>query len=260
MHADASSTSTTPTGERCATRRSSTAWKISAQHCRACASASTPTSAGPACRASACSRPWSRLVDDTLIRVGNEQYRRANGSYGATTIRQRHANVEGSRVSVEFPGKGGKLLHAEVTDRRLARTVQRLHDLPGRELFEYLDGEGERHRVHSEDVNAYLQEVSGEDLTVKDFRTWGASALSLRALSDLGKPASAADAKRSVNEAIREVADALGNTPAVCRASYVHPALLEAYSEGELPPATKRRLQGLDRWESALLRFLRARS
>ena len=130
----------------------------------------------------------ARLVDDTLIRVGNEQYRRANGSFGATTIRQRHANVEGSRVSVEFPGKGGKLQHAEVADRRLARTVQRLHDLPGRELFEYLDGEGERHRVHSEDVNAYLQDVSGEDLTVKDFRTWGASALSLRALSDLGEP------------------------------------------------------------------------
>ena len=201
-----------------------------------------------------------RLVDDTLIRVGNEQYRRANGSFGATTIRQRHANVAGSRVSVEFPGKGGKLQHAEVADRRLARTVQRLHDLPGRELFEYLDGEGERHRVHSEDVNAYLQDVSGEDLTVKDFRTWGASALSLRALSDLGEPSSAAEAKRSINEAIREVADALGNTPAVCRASYVHPALLEAYAEGELPPAAKRRLQGLDRWESALLRFLRAHS
>jgi DNA topoisomerase-1 len=201
-----------------------------------------------------------RLVDETLIRVGNEQYRRDNGSFGATTIRQRHAEVAGSRVSVEFRGKGGKLLHAEVADRRLARTVQRLHDLPGRELFEYLDGEGERHRVHSEDVNGYLKDVSGEDLTVKDFRTWGASALSLRALSDLGEPASASEAKRSINEAIREVADALGNTPAVCRASYVHPALLEAYAEGELPSPARRRLSGLDRWESALLRFLRARS
>jgi DNA topoisomerase-1 len=201
-----------------------------------------------------------RLVDETLIRVGNEQYRRANGSFGATTIRQRHANVEGSRVSVEFPGKGGKLLHAQVADRRLARTVQRLHDLPGRELFEYLDTDGGRHRVHSEDVNGYLQDVSGEELTVKDFRTWGASALSLRALSDRGEPASATEAKRSINEAIREVADALGNTPTVCRASYVHPALLEAYAEGELPPAARRRLQGLDRWESALLRFLRTHS
>jgi DNA topoisomerase-1 len=201
-----------------------------------------------------------RLVDETLIRVGNEQYRRANGSFGATTIRQRHASVEGSHVSVEFRGKGGKLLHAEVADRRLARTVQRLHDLPGRELFEYLDAGGERHRVHSEDVNGYLQEVSGEDLTVKDFRTWGASALSLRTLGDLGEPASATEAKRSINEAIREVAGALGNTPAVCRASYVHPALLEAYAEGALPAAAKRRLRGLDRWESALLRFLRARS
>jgi DNA topoisomerase-1 len=201
-----------------------------------------------------------RLVDETLIRVGNEEYRRANGSFGATTIRQRHSTVEGSRVSVEFRGKGGKLLHAEVADRRLARTMQRLHDLPGRELFEYLDADGERRRVHSEDVNAYLQDVSGANLTVKDFRTWGASALTLRALGDLGEPASAADAKRSIAEAIREVADALGNTPAVCRASYVHPALLEAYAEGELPPAARRRLRGLDRWESALLRFLRARS
>jgi DNA topoisomerase-1 len=201
-----------------------------------------------------------RLVDETLIRVGNEEYRRANGSFGATTIRQRHATVEGARVSVDFRGKGGKLLHAEVSDRRLARTMQRLHDLPGKELFEYLDGDGERHRVHSEDVNAYLQDVSGEELTVKDFRTWGASALSLRALSERGEPASATEAKRSINEAIREVADALGNTPAVCRASYVHPALLEAYSEGDLPQAARRRLRGLDRWESALLRFLRARS
>jgi DNA topoisomerase-1 len=138
--------------------------------------------------------------------------------------------------------------------------MQRLHDLPGRELFEYLDDGGERRRVRSEDVNAYLRDVSGKDLTVKDFRTWGASALSLRALSDAGDPASAAEADRAIAAAIREVADALGNTPTVCRASYVHPALLEAYAEGGLPSAARRRLRGLDRWESALLRFLRARS
>jgi DNA topoisomerase-1 len=200
-----------------------------------------------------------RLVDDTLIRVGNEQYRRTNGSFGATTMRERHAHVEGSRISVEFRGKGGKLVHAEVTDRRLARVVQQLHDLPGRELFEYRDSEGGRRRVRSEDVNAYLQDVSGEELTVKDFRTWGASALCMRALGELGTPGSAAQANRSIAEAIRDVADTLGNTPTVCRASYVHPALLESYAAGELPPAAKRRLRGLDRWESALLRFLRTR-
>jgi DNA topoisomerase-1 len=202
-----------------------------------------------------------RLVDETLIRVGNEQYRRANGSFGATTMRRRHAQVEGRRISVEFKGKAGKLQRAEIADRRLARTVQQLQELPGRELFEYLDeAGGERQRVRSEDVNAYLHDVSGEELTVKDFRTWGASALCLRALSDLGAPASKAAATRSIAEAIREVASALGNTPAVCRASYVHPALLEAYAAGELTGAAQRRLHGLDRDESRLLRFLRARS
>jgi len=199
-----------------------------------------------------------RLVDDTLIRVGNDEYRRSNGSFGATTIRQSHAKVSGSRIDVEFRGKGGKLSHANVTDRRLARTLQRLHDLPGRELFEYRDADGRRRRVRSEDVNAYVQDASGEDLTVKDFRTWGASALCMRALGRMGAPHSAAEADRSTAEAIREVADALGNTPAVCRASYVHPALLDCYAAGTLPPPAKRRLRGLDRWESSLLRFLRA--
>jgi DNA topoisomerase I len=201
-----------------------------------------------------------RLVDETLIRVGNDEYRRANGSFGATTMRQRHATVAGSRISVEFRGKGGKLLHAEVSDRRLARTVQQLHDLPGRELFEYLDPEGARHRVRSDDVNAYLRELAREDVTVKDFRTWGASALCMRALAALGTPASAAEATRSIAGAVSEVADALGNTATVCRASYIHPALLRAYGEGDLPPAARRRLRGLDRWESALLRFLRSRA
>ena len=198
-----------------------------------------------------------RLVDETLIRVGNDEYRRANGSFGATTIRQGHATVAGSRINIEFRGKGGKLLHAEVADRRLARTLQRLHDLPGQELFEYLDGERTRRRVRSQDVNAYLHDVAGEELTVKDFRTWGASALCMRALATLGPPASVSDANHSVAEAVSEVAGTLGNTPTVCRASYIHPALLEAYAQSELPPAARRRLRGLDRWESALLRFLR---
>ncbi len=198
-----------------------------------------------------------RLVDETLIRVGNEEYRRQNGSFGATTMRARHAQVEGSRIAVEFKGKSGKLQRAELSDRRLARVMRKLEDLPGRELFEYLD-DGQRRPVRSDDVNVYLREVGGEEITVKDFRTWGASALCLRALDDLEPPASASAAKRSISAAIRDVASVLGNTPAVCRASYVHPAILERFAAGDLPRTATRRLRGLDRWESGLLRFLRA--
>jgi DNA topoisomerase-1 len=201
-----------------------------------------------------------RLVDETLIRIGNEQYRRANGSFGATTMRSRHAQVNGRRIAIEFRGKGGKPLRAEITDRRLARTMQRLQELPGRELFEYVAEDGRRRRVNSEDVNAYLQEVSDEESSVKDFRTWGASALCIGALSEMGAPASEREATRSVAAAIGEVAGALGNTAAVCRASYVHPAVLEAYAAGELDGRAQRRLHGLDLNESRLLRFLRARS
>jgi DNA topoisomerase I len=202
-----------------------------------------------------------RLVDDTLIRVGNEQYRRANGSIGATTMRKRHAEIDGRRITVEFTGKSGKLHHIEIADRRLARTMQQLHELPGRELFTYIDGaDGARRRVQSQDVNDYLRDAGGADLTVKDFRTWGGSAICLRALSEIGPPPSPAAAGRSIAAAIREVSTALGNTPAVCRASYVHPGLLEAYTAGDLGPVPSRRLRGLDRWESGLLRFLRADS
>ncbi len=201
-----------------------------------------------------------RLVDETLIRVGSEEYRRTNGSYGATTMRSQHARVDGHHITVEFKGKSGKLQHAEVDDRRLARTMQKLDDLPGRELFEYLDDDRERRPVRSDDVNGYLGEISGAEITVKDFRTWGASALCMRALNDLEPPASPTAAKRSITGAIRDVATALGNTPAVCRASYVHPQILVAFASGDLPPAATRRLKGLDRWESALLRFLRAGS
>jgi DNA topoisomerase-1 len=202
-----------------------------------------------------------RLIDDTLIRVGNDEYLRANGSFGATTMRKRHAEVEGRRIAIEFRGKSGKLHQSEVADHRLARTMQRLQELPGRELFEYVDDDGKtRRRIRSEDVNAYLREIGAGESTVKDFRTWGASALCLRELSALEPPASETAAARAIAGAIHEVAAALGNTPAVCRASYVHPALLETYAAGCLPAVPSRRLQGLDRWESGLMRFLRARS
>jgi DNA topoisomerase-1 len=201
-----------------------------------------------------------RLVDETLIRVGTEEYRRQNGSFGATTMREHHARIDGSHIAIEFKGKSGKLQRAELADRRLARVMQQLYDLPGRELFEYLDDAGGRRPVRSDDVNAYLRDVSTADITVKDFRTWGASALCLRALHDLDPPSSPAAAKRAIAGAIRDVAGALGNTPAVCRASYVHPRILESFSAGELEPTASRCLRGLDRWESGLLRFLRAQA
>ena len=201
-----------------------------------------------------------RLVDDTLIRVGSEEYRRSNGSFGASTMRQSQAHVDGRRITIDFRGKGGKLQHAEITDGRLARIVQRLQELPGRELFEYLDDDGERRRVRSDDVNSYLQEIAGDDLSIKDFRTWGASALCLGALCEADPPASQREAKQSIAAAIEEVAATLGNTPAVCRSSYVHPALLEAFGDGDLPCGSQRRLHGLGKRESRLLRFLRARS
>lgn len=201
-----------------------------------------------------------RLVDDTLIRIGSDEYRRSNGSFGASTLRQRHAEVHGRRITIEFRGKGGKQQHAEIADRRLARIVQRLQELPGRELFEYLDDDGQRRRVRSDDINGYLQQIGGDELTVKDFRTWGASALCLGALCEAGPPSSARAAKQSIAEAIEQVAGTLGNTPAVCRASYIHPALLEAYGNGDLPCGAQRRLHGLGTRESRLLRFLRARS
>ncbi|MDX6620911.1 MAG: topoisomerase [Gaiellales bacterium] len=202
-----------------------------------------------------------RLIDDTLIRVGNERYLRANGSFGATTMRKQHAAVNGRRIAVEFKGKSGKLHQSEINDHRLARTMQQLHELPGRELFEYLDDDGmTRRRIHSGDVNDYLREIGAGESTVKDFRTWGASALCVRELCLLGPPGSETAAARAIASAIREVATELGNTPSVCRASYVHPALLETYAAGGLPPVSSRTLRGLDRWESGLMRFLRARS
>jgi DNA topoisomerase-1 len=202
-----------------------------------------------------------RLVDDTLIRVGSREYLRTNGSVGATTLRRRHAHVEGWRVTVDFPAKGGKQQTAETRDMRLARAIRDLQELPGQDLFDYLGDGGERRHVRSDDVNAYLRELSGDEtVSVKDFRTWGASALCCGILGALDTPASQSEAKRTVAAAMKEVAGALGNTPAVARASYVHPIVPVAYADGSLRNISGRRLQGLDRDESRLLRLLRASS
>jgi DNA topoisomerase-1 len=186
-----------------------------------------------------------RLLDKTLIRVGNDEYTKANKSYGLTTMRRRHVEVTGHTVRFEFRGKSGIEHSIAVTDRRLAKIVQQLQDLPGQELFKYIDGEGQRQSIDSDDVNAYLREVTGLDVTAKDFRTWSGTMLAARALRALGLPPTDRVAKQQVNKALDQVASRLGNTRAVCRKYYVHPAIINAYHRGitvpEPPPTDNNR-------------------
>jgi DNA topoisomerase-1 len=177
-----------------------------------------------------------KLLEETSIRIGNEEYRRQNRSFGLTTMLDRHAHFEGSTLRFEFKGKSGKQHSVRLTDKRLARIVKQCQDIPGQELFQYLDETGERHTIESADVNAYLKEISGSDFTAKDFRTWNGTVLALRYLKICESPASASAGKRLVSGAIKSVAQDLGNTPAVCRKAYVHPVVLNAYLEGSLEP------------------------
>jgi DNA topoisomerase-1 len=204
-----------------------------------------------------------RLLERTLIRVGNEEYARANRSFGLTTLQDRHVDVSGASVRFEFRGKSGKVHAVDLTDRRLARVIQRCQDLPGQVLFQYVGEDGERHTVDSADVNEYLKSITAEDFTSKDFRTWVGTLLAVCALQDYTAPPSKAEAKRCVNRAIETVAERLGNTKAVCRKCYVHPGVLDAYFAGSLPhvptpirwpPDTNG--TGLARQEQAVLRFL----
>ncbi len=175
-----------------------------------------------------------RLLELTLIRVGNEEYARLNRSFGLTTLRDRHARIEGTRVRFRFRGKSGRQHEVGIRDRRLAGVVRRCQELPGQELFQYIDRDGVVRDVGSDDVNAYLREISGGDFTAKDFRTWAGTVLAYRALTALQPPGSEAAAKKNVVAAMRETAGRLGNTPAVARRSYVHPAVLEAYLDGRV--------------------------
>src|SRR5215208_7168256 len=175
-----------------------------------------------------------RLLELTLIRVGNEEYARLNRSFGLTTLRDRHADVEGSRVQFRFRGKSGQDHEVGIRDRRLATVVRRCQELPGQELFQYVDDDGEIRDVASDDVNEYLREISGGDFTAKDFRTWAGTVLAYRALRALEPASTDAAARKNVVAAMRETAGALGNTPAVARQSYVHPAVLEAYTDGKV--------------------------
>jgi DNA topoisomerase I len=175
-----------------------------------------------------------RLLDESLIRVGNAEYARDNDSYGLTTLRDDHIDVSGSTVHFTFRGKSGKTQQIDVRDRRVARNISRMQDLPGEHLFQYLNAEGEPHTIGSEDVNAYLHQIAGEAFTAKDFRTWGGTVLAARSLRDLGAFESQTAMKANIIVAIDAVAARLGNTRAVCRSAYIHPAVLLGYESGEL--------------------------
>jgi DNA topoisomerase I len=175
-----------------------------------------------------------RLLETTLIRVGNREYAQANKSYGLTTMRNRHVEVNGARLHFDFVGKSGKRHVVEVSHRRIATIIRSLQELPGQELFQYVDEGGERRSVDSGDVNDYLRDIAGEEFTAKDFRTWAGTVLAAWALSEFEKIDSAAAARRNITAAIKRVASQLGNTPAVCRSSYIHPEILTCYMDGSL--------------------------
>ncbi|MGH8724201.1 MAG: DNA topoisomerase IB, partial [Burkholderiales bacterium] len=176
------------------------------------------------------------LLDRTLIRVGNDEYVRENRSYGLTTLRRRHVQVDGSMLRFSFRGKSGIEHSIAITDPRLARIVQRCRDLPGEEMFQYLNAAKRRQSVSSDDVNDYLRELSGREITAKDFRTWGGTMLAAVELRRMGAAASRREANRNIIAAVDAVAERLGNTRAVCRKYYVHPALVRAYLMGRVVP------------------------
>jgi DNA topoisomerase-1 len=203
-----------------------------------------------------------RLLEASLIRVGNEEYARANGSFGLTTLQNDHAEVRGEKVEFRFRGKSGKFHRVRLEDARLARLVRRCQDLPGQTLFQYLDADGAPQNVRSDDVNAYIRSIAGNEFSAKDFRTWAGTVLTAMLLGARDTPPSAGAAKAQVAAAIREVAQRLGNTPKVCQACYVHPRVLEAYLGGRLrmPKLARRRAQtGLSAAERAVQRLLRRR-
>src|SRR3954467_67879 len=207
-----------------------------------------------------------QLLEKTLIRVGNDEYARDNRSFGLTTLRDGHVSVNGGKVRFSFRGKSGVEHDIQLDDRRLARTIKACRDLPGYDLFQYLDEDGERHTIGSADVNAYLKEITGEDYTSKDFRTWAGTVLAAQTLHAFEKCSSDSEAKRNVVSAIETVAKRLGNTKAVCRKCYIHPAILEAYMDGSMVKTLadrvrreSRKTSDLSRAETAVLGFLQRR-
>jgi DNA topoisomerase-1 len=208
-----------------------------------------------------------RLLEVSLIRVGNEEYARDNESFGLTTMRDRHVDVNGSTVQFHFRGKAGKWHTVDIRDRRLAKIVKSCQDLPGQELFQYVDEKGNHQDVKSTDVNDYLREISGQDFTAKDFRTWAGTVLGAMALREFEQFDSKTQAKKNIVQAIENVAERLGNTPAVCRKCYVHPDIIDAYLDGTLVRTLKQRaeeqltssLHSLNPEEAAVLGLLQQR-
>ena len=208
-----------------------------------------------------------RLLEVSLIRIGNEEYARENASFGLTTMRDRHVKVRGGIARFHFRGKSGRWHDVDIRDARLARTIKRCQDLPGQELFQYMDEKGERQCVDSNDVNEYLRGTCGKDFTAKDFRTWSGTVLGAIALCELGGCKSQNQAKKNIVRAIEQVAERLGNTVAVCRKCYVHPEVITSYLDGELLQIIKRRLEnksgkrpaGLTTDEAAVFGLLKVR-
>ncbi len=196
-----------------------------------------------------------RLLDRTALRVGNTEYAATNGSYGLSTLRDRHVRVRSDELVIQFRGKSGIEQKARLTDKAAARVVRRCQDLPGQQLFQYLDDEGQRHEVRSHHVNDYLRQVSGQDFTAKDFRTWHASVLALELVAgrDATTPTDAVPSARTVVEVVRQVAQQIGNTQAVCRRFYIHPAVLDTILETPTQGAAD---SASGSTESALLRLL----
>src|SRR6266700_828229 len=205
-----------------------------------------------------------QLLQRSLIRVGNEEYARENKSFGLTTMQDRHVDVKGSKLRFRFRGKSGRQHEVDVTDRRIARIISNLQDLPGQSLFQYLDDEGHVRDITSQDVNEYLREITGKDFTAKDFRTWAGTVLAAIGLNAQGKFETNKQAKANIKTAIYAVAELLGNTPAICRKCYVHPAVVEAYLNGTQVAGLNGSIKlaqpvNLCAAERAVLKFLRAR-
>src|SRR6184192_2409490 len=205
-----------------------------------------------------------RLLEGTFIRIGNEEYARDNKSFGLTTLKNRHVNIKGAHVLFRFRGKSGRQHEVDVTDRRVAKIIAKCQDLPGQDLFHYLEGDGEVRDVTSQDVNEYLRQIAGEDFTAKDFRTWGGTVLAAIALSKQEEFQTKKQASSNIKTAICAVAELLGNTPAVCRKCYVHPIIVQAYLNRTRIAGLNGAREGLEApnlraAERAVLKFLRAR-
>ncbi|HEX3148990.1 MAG TPA: DNA topoisomerase IB [Gemmataceae bacterium] len=207
-----------------------------------------------------------KLLETSLIRVGNDEYAKANGSFGLTTLRDRHVKITGGLIHFDFRGKSGVAHEIDISDRRLARIVKACQDLPGQELFQYVNDDGEVCDVGSADVNQYIRDVAGDDFTAKDFRTWAGTVLAALALKEFEAFDSETQAKRNVMAAIKSVAQRLGNTPAVCRTSYIHPRIIDAYLQGTMLDAMRRRaanamkhVRNLSPEEAAVLALLQRR-